>query len=149
MAFTTENRWNVMIAHGSQNPWVAGLAGFLSKRPVDLHWSHSESEAICLVSERPVHLAVVDDQMPSIGGLALLRRIRRLGLAFPALLVSHQPDPRLLREALELDVFTVVDEGVAVATLVPQVLKVFRRLYHVDWPIAGQGSAAAGTENRN
>ena len=80
--------------------------------------------------------------MPSIGGLALLRRIRRLGLAFPCLLVTHQPDPRLLREALELDAFSVVDEGTAQAALVPQVLKVFRSLYQVDWPITGN-------ENRN
>ena len=142
MVIDIENRWNVMIAHGAENPWVTGLAGFLSQRPVDLHWSRSETDAICHVSEKAVHLAVVDDQMPSIGGLALLRRIRRLGLAFPCLLVSHQPDPRLLREALELDVFSVVDEGTAQAALVPQVLKVFQRLYHVDWPIAG-------TEDRN
>src|SRR5262245_7710964 len=121
MVIDLENRWNVLIAHGSQNPWTQGLAGFLSQRPVDLHWSRSETEAICLVSERPVHLAVVDDQMPSIGGLALLRRIRRLGLTMPALLVSHQPDSRLLREALELDVFSVVDEGTAQSALVPQV----------------------------
>ncbi len=147
MVIDTANRWNVMIAHGPSNPWVTGLAGFLAERPVDLHWSRSEAEAICLVSEKPVHLAVVDDQTPSIGGLALLRRIRRLGLAFPALLVSHQPDPRLLREALELDVFSVVDEGAAQAALVPQILKVFQRLYHVDWPMTGCGSAE--TENRN
>lgn len=147
MVINTANRWNVMIAHRPSNPWVTGLAGFLAERPVDLHWSRSEAEAICLVSERSVHLAVVDDQTPTIGGLALLRRIRRLGLVFPAVLVSHQPDPRLLREALELDVFSVVDEGTALAVLVPQVLKVFQRMYHVDWPIADSGSAAV--ENRN
>jgi DNA-binding NtrC family response regulator len=142
MVFDVENRWNVLIAHESQNPWTQCLAGFLAHRPVDLHWSRSETEAICLVSERPVHLAVVDDRMPSIGGLALLRRIRRLGLTMPALLVSHQPDSRLLREALELNVFSVVDEGVAPSALITQVLKVFHRLYHVDWP-------NGGTENRN
>lgn len=143
MVIDIENRWNVLIAHGSQNPWATDLAGFLADRPVDLHWPRSEAEAICVVSERPVHLAVVDDLMPSIGGLALLRRIRRLGLAMPALLVSPRPDPRILREALELDVFSVVDEGTAQASLVPQVLKVFQRFYHVDWP------PVAGTENRN
>jgi DNA-binding NarL/FixJ family response regulator len=142
MVFDLENRWNVLIAHRSQNTWATDLAGFLAHRPVDLHWPQSEAEAICLVSERPVHLAVVDDQMPSIGGLALLRRIRRLGLEMPAVLVSPRPDPRILREALELGVFSVVDEGTAQASLVPQVVKVFQRFYQVEWPFAG-------TDNRN
>lgn len=109
----------------------------MSRLPVDLHWSQTDSEAMNLAASGGMHVAVVDDDLPDTGGLDLLRRIRRLGLALPCLLVSGQPDQRLLRDALALDVFSVVQAGANSELLAPMVLKVVRRVYRADWHLGG------------
>ncbi len=126
---------NIMIAHAAQDPWALGLAGTLRELAVNLHWSRTEDEILGLARSGPVHLGVLDDAIADMGGLGLLRRMRRLGLDFPCLLVSQEPDQRMLRDALELEVLSVVQAAAYRETLVPTVLKVIRERYHVVTPI--------------
>lgn len=84
-----------------------------------------------------MHLAVVDDCLPGAGGLELVRRVRRMGITLPSLLVCDQADPRLLLDALSLDVFSVVQLGDAPDLLAPMVLKAVRRVYRLDWRLGG------------
>jgi DNA-binding NarL/FixJ family response regulator len=127
------DRVNLLIAQADDSRWAAALADSLTPWPVDLHWSRTDIEAIDLVATRDMHLAVVDDGLPVAGGLDLLRRIRRLGLALPCLLVCDQPDQRLLRDALALNVFSVLQVEATTQSLAPLVLKVVRQVYQIDW----------------
>ncbi|MBN2559784.1 MAG: hypothetical protein JXQ75_02475 [Phycisphaerae bacterium] len=137
MAMKQPGKVNLMIAQAAENTWATGLANLLSRLPVDLHWSRTDTEAIRLVASRSMHAAVVDDELPGAGGLDVLRRIRLLGLDMPCLLVCNQPDARLLRQALELDVFSVVQAEANANWLGPMVLKVVRRVCQPDWPVGG------------
>lgn len=132
----TLDRLSLMIAHAAESRWPTDLARTLLRLPVDLHWSQTDSEAIDLAASGGMHVAVVDDALPRAGGLDLLRRIRGLGLGLPCLLVCEDPDPRVLRDALSLDVFSVVQAGPVGEGLVPMVVKLVRNVYRVDWNVS-------------
>lgn len=130
-------RLNVLIAHAGECPWARGLARSLAPLPVGLHWSHTDDEAVGMAAGRGMHVAVVDDGLPPRGGLDTLRRMRRMGLVLPCLLVCDDPGPRLLRDAIELDVFSVVYAEAESELLTPMVLRIVRRVYDVEWPMPG------------
>ena len=126
------NRAKVLIADVGPSPWANGLAHSLQSLPVDLHWSRSDVEAIDLVSGQALHLAIVDQQLPG-GGISLVRRLRTMGLTLPSLLVCETANQRLLQEALEADIFSVITRESPRDLLTPTVLKVFRQFYRFDW----------------
>lgn len=128
---------NLMVAQAPGRPWSNDLASSLAALPVDLHWSGTSGEAVELAASGRMHLAVVDDCLPGAGGLELVRRVRRMGITLPSLLVCDQADPRLLLDALSLDVFSVVQLGDAPDLLAPMVLKAVRRVYRLDWRLGG------------
>jgi DNA-binding NarL/FixJ family response regulator len=133
------DKMNLLIARARDEGWPVGLTRSLSPLPVAFHWSHTDTEALDMAVSGRMHVAVVDEELPGTGGLDVLRRIRRLGLDLPCLLVSDRVDSRLLRDALDLNVFSVVDGGLApVETIVPVVLRLIRRVYQIDWG-AGAG----------
>src|SRR5512140_3210210 len=125
-----------MIAYAAERPWSAGLARSLAPWPLDLHRSRTDTETISLAASGNMHVAVVDDDLPGTGGLEVLRRIRRLGLVLPCLLVCDEPDARLLSDALALDVFSVVQGTGEEGLLAPLVLKAVRRTYRLNWRVA-------------
>lgn len=126
---------NLMIAHAIERPWSAGLVRSLAAWPLDLHRSRTDTETISLVASGEMHVAVLDDELPGTGGLEVLRRIRRMGLVLPCLLVCEEPDARFLSEALALDVFSVVQASGEENLLAPLVLKAVRRTYRLDWQV--------------
>jgi len=128
---------NLMIAHAGQSRWAMVLVRSLAPLPLKVHWPRNGDEAIGLAARRGMHLAVVDDELPDAGGRGALRGIRRLGLALPCLLVCHGADQRLLRDAIQLDVFSVVEAESERDLLTPTVLKAVRQVYHLDWLVPG------------
>ncbi len=127
------NRVNLLIAHATRAPWSAHLVESLSVHPVDLHWSHTDTETIDIAVSGRMHAAVVDHDLPVAGGLDLLRSIRQLGIDLPCLLVCGRADQRLLQEALALDVFSVVQAEASADLLAPMVLKAIRQTHRIGW----------------
>jgi CheY-like chemotaxis protein len=76
----------------------------------------------------------VDAELPVTGGLDVLRRIRRLGIDLPSLLVCNRPDSRLLQAALDLGVYSVLEAERSSIILTPMLCKVVKQVYGVDWP---------------
>jgi hypothetical protein len=82
-----------------------------------------------------MHAAVVDDELPETGGRGTVRGIRLLGLELPCLLVCRGADQRVLRDAIELGVFSVIEADADYDTVTPILLKLVRQRYHLDWSI--------------
>lgn len=123
-------QYNILIAHAASEPWAIGLAGSLGDLPVNLHWSRTEAEAVGLASRQRLHLGVVDEAVPDAGGLSLVRRMRRLGMEVPLFLVTQESNQRLLRDALELQVISVILAAAYRETLLPAVFRTMRRRYN-------------------
>ncbi len=124
-----------MIAHAGQSPWAAVLARSLARLPLSLHWPRTADEALGLAATRGMHVAVVDDELPEVGGRDMVRGIRRLGLELPCLLVCRGADQRVLRDAIQLDVFSVIEAAADCDTVTPILLDLVRQRYHLDWSI--------------
>lgn len=125
----------IMVANGRQSPWATDLVDRLSSRAVGFHWPASADEALGMAMTDNVHVALVDGDVPTIdGGLTLVRRIRRAGIEKPCLLVCSEPDQRILRDALELNVFSVLEAAEGCDKIADMVLRIGRQIYNFDYP---------------
>lgn len=127
-------RINLMVACGTRDPWVTDLAAWLKSLPIDLHWSKTDTEAVGMAASGRIHAGVVDSGLPLAGGLDATRRIRRLGIDLPLVLVCDDADERVLQDALALNVFSVVQTVSNGALLTSVLCKAIRQLHGVNWP---------------
>lgn len=132
------DKLNILIAHAGQSPWATRLERRLSSLPVGFHWSRTDVETIGLAADRTFHVLVLDHRLPPGGGMSALRRMRELGFEFPCLLVSPQPDARLLRDAIGLGVFTVLEEERQADAVPPMLVRLLRREYNVNWTVPSE-----------
>lgn len=66
------------------------------------------TEALDLVQQEEVHLALFDLHMPRLGGLEAVERIRQLDLAVPWILMSADLDDEVRERAAKASVFDVL-----------------------------------------
>ena len=125
---------SLLIAHADESGWPADLSTWLSRWPIGVHWTHSDMEAIGVATSNPVDLVIVDDLLPPSGGLEAVRRIRRIGLTTPCLYVCDDPAPRLLSDAIKLDVFSVVEGARHRDRIIRMISRMARRVYDIDLP---------------
>ena len=125
----------IMVANGWAAPWATDLVDRLSSQGVGFHWPNNADEALGLAMSGNVHVALVDgDEATLDGGLTLVRRIRRAGISKPCLLVCSEPDQRVLRDALELNVYSVLEATEGCAKIADMVLRVGRQVYNFNYP---------------
>lgn len=132
---TAPRPFNLMIAHAGYSPWATGLARSLAGLPLRLHWPRTADEAIGLAATRGMHVAVVDDELPEAGGRDTVRGIRLLGLELPCLLVCKGADQRMLQDAIQLDVYSVIEADGDRDAVTPILLKLVRQRFDLDWSI--------------
>ncbi len=147
------DRFNVLLTedrgHGDEH-WINQLPRLLEPMGVRTYVARSGREAIDMAEARRIHAAVVDLATPladasrgpaSAGdaGMWLLELLSRLPNRPPVVVlrqpaISFREAERMLREALRLGAFSVLDKPVGLE----QLLAVFRRLldqaYRGQWP---------------
>src|SRR5829696_9656603 len=95
------NRFTVLLAN-EQEGWHQTVRQLLEPQGVQTVAARSGREALELIEKTPVHVAVLDAQMPQLGGMQVIRIMReaRRADAPPAILLSNDLNSHLLREAL-------------------------------------------------
>ena len=96
-------------------------------------------QALAVVRAHRPAVAVLDVQMPQLGGLQVVKRLRELHkddakAVPPAILVASDLTSHLLREALTHHVFSVLSKPVNYALLLDALARVIRRHYESRWP---------------
>jgi len=123
-----------------QEEWHRTVRGLLEPQGVHTLSARNGREAIDMIASNAVHVAVLDTQMPQLGGLQVVKRIRELnksdpGRVPPAILVANDLTSHLLREALMNHVFSVLSKPVDYALLLDALARVIRRHYESRWPV--------------
>ena len=96
--------------------------------------SHGE-EAVEIVEHEPIHLAVLDMQMPRLTGLETLQLVRQFNALLPAILITADATLELMRQAFHAQVFSVVPKPVNPNVVLTTVLRALGRAYGtVDEP---------------
>ena len=136
---TTHNRLTVLLAN-EQEGWHQTVRGLLEPQGVQALSARSGREALNIIEKQPVHVAVLDQQMPQLGGLQVIRLMREMKPANPspaAILLANQLTNHLLHEALGMHVFTVLAKPVDFNVLLAALARVLRRYHESKWP--GEG----------
>ena len=132
----TQNRLTVLLAN-EQEGWHQTVRGLLEPQGVQTLSARSGREALNIMEEQPVHVAVLDQQMPQLGGLQVIRLMREMKTAPAAILLANQLTNHLLHEALGMHVFTVLAKPVDFNQLLDALARVLKRYHESKWP--GEG----------
>ena len=127
------NRLTVLLAN-EQEGWHQTVRGLLEPQGVQTLSARSGREALDLIESRPVHVAVLDQAMPQLGGLQVVKLMRERKNAPPAILLANQLTNHLLREALSMQVFTVLGKPVDFNVLLDSLARVLKRYHASRWP---------------
>jgi CheY-like chemotaxis protein len=130
------NRFTVLLAN-EQEEWHQTVRGLLRPQGVQTVSAHSGREALDLIESTPVHVAVLDTQMPQLGGMQVIRVLRDLRKATPAILLANHLTNHLLQEALGMQVFSVLSKPVDFNVLLDALARVLRRYHENRWPDEG------------
>jgi len=148
------SRFTVLLAN-EQEGWHQTVCRLLEPQGVQTLSARSGREALRLMESTPIHAAVLDMQMPQLGGLQVVRLLRELHKAEqakdreappapPAILLADDLTSHLLREALGMHVFSVLSKPVDFNVLLGVLARVLRRYHRSRWP--GGSSAGGGGE---
>jgi CheY-like chemotaxis protein len=89
----------------------------------------SGEEVIDIVREGPVHLVLLDMNMPTLTGLETLVMLRQLNPLLPAILVTGDPSERVVRQAFQAHVYSVIPKPVSKNLVLYTVVKALARFY--------------------
>src|SRR5690349_14373214 len=132
-AQTHSNRFTVLLAN-EQEGWHQTVRQLLEPQGVQTLSARSGREASTLIEKRPIHVAVLDQQMKGLGGLQVVRLMREMDQAPPAILLAAELTNHLLHEALGMHVFSVLSKPVDFNVLLDTLARVMRRHYEGRWP---------------
>jgi DNA-binding NtrC family response regulator len=127
------NRFTVLLAN-EQEGWHQTVRQLLEPQGVQTVSARSGREALSLIESRPIHVAVLDYHMQGLGGLQVVRLMREVEHAPPAILLAPELTTHLLHEALGMHVFSVLSKPVDFNVLLDTLARVVRRHYEGKWP---------------
>ena len=81
-----------------------------------------------------MHVAVLDQQMPQLGGLQVIKLMRDIKAPPPSILLANHLTDHLLHDALGLRVFSVLSKPVDLNLLLDALARVMKRHYASRWP---------------
>ncbi len=128
------NRLTVLLAN-EQEGWHRTVRGLLEPQGVRTVSVRSGREVLDVLERDDVHVAVLDAQMPQLGGLQVVKMLNQSGKRPPAIMLAEHVTNQLMQEALSLQVFSVLSKPVDYAALLDSLARVVRRHYEGRWPI--------------
>ena len=129
----SSNRFTVLLPT-EQEEWNQTLTRLLEPQGVHTILAHSGREALDYIENTRIHAVVLDTHMPQLGGLQVIRLMREMHKAPPAILLTSHLTNHLLREALTMHVFSVLPKPVDFNLLLDALARVLRRYHENRWP---------------
>jgi CheY-like chemotaxis protein len=92
--------------------------------------AESGEEALDLVRQHEVHLALMDMHLPRLSGLETLALVRQMRGGIPAILITADQDDNLMRRALSEHAFCVLAKPVSKHVVIYVVHKAIEKYYN-------------------
>lgn len=89
----------------------------------------SGEEALDIVRDEPVHLALLDMHMPRLTGLETLQLVRQINVVLPVILVTADASERLMRQAFRAHAYSVIPKPVSKNVVLYTVVRALMRAY--------------------
>jgi CheY-like chemotaxis protein len=94
--------------------------------------AESGEEAIDLVRQHEVHLALMDMHLPRLSGLETLAMFRQIRGVIPSILITADRDDNLMRRALSEHAFCVLAKPVSKHVVIYVVHKALKKYYNYN-----------------
>lgn len=91
--------------------------------------AESGEEAIDIVKDHDVHLALMDMHLPKLTGLETINIVRQIKGIIPMILISGESDDNLLRKALSAHAFCVLAKPVSRNVVIYVVTRALEKYY--------------------
>jgi CheY-like chemotaxis protein len=91
--------------------------------------AESGEQAIDIVRDEPVHLALLDMHMPRLTGLETLELVRQVNAVLPCILVTADASAGLMRQAFQARVVSVIPKPVSKNVVLYTVVRTLVRVY--------------------
>ena len=131
---TSPTRLNVLLPF-EQEGWHQTVRRLLEPLGIQTVAARNGREALKILESGGVHVAVLDAEMPQLGGMQIIRRMNDLATRPPAILLANHMTNHLLQEALGMHVFSVLSKPVDLNVLLDALARVMRRHYESRWPV--------------
>jgi CheY-like chemotaxis protein len=92
--------------------------------------AESGEEALDLVRQHEVHLALFDMHLPRLSGLETLALVRQMKGSIPAILITADQDENLMRRALSEHAFCVLAKPVSKNVVIYVVHRAIEKYYN-------------------
>ena len=126
-----KNHYRVLLTDYEQR-WWPNLERLLSPMGITAVPAESGAEALRIARDQPIDAAVVEENLPRLGGLQTVELLRKVRGTIPCILVAWHPGKYLLRRALRVEAFSVIDREVPTEILAGHVLRALRRFHGID-----------------
>lgn len=120
-----------VLTSGANWAWPEALRYIFQPRGVNLLVAENAGEFVNIIEQRWIQATIVDMDSDA-GGLATVKIIRMDYPRLPCILLSNEPGETVLRVALGLDVFSVIDKPVNMGILRKQLNRLFIKKYNRD-----------------
>ena len=91
--------------------------------------AESGEEALDIVKDQDVHLALMDMHLPRISGLETMTLVRQIKGLLPMILISAEHDDNLLRKALSAHAYCVLAKPVSRNLIIYVVTRALEKFY--------------------
>ena len=132
----TRESYNILITDDDTNCREA-LREIVEPQGFRTLLASSGEEAVDLVREAPVHLALLDMHLPRMTGLEALRLMHEINAMLPCILVTADATASLIRQACQAHAYSVLHKPVSKGVVLYTVARALVRRYG-EWPGAGQ-----------
>jgi CheY-like chemotaxis protein len=89
----------------------------------------SGEEAVEIVREEPIHLALLDMHMPTLTGLETLDLMRQINAVLPCIFVTAETDDRVIRQAYQARAYSIIPKPVSKHVVLYTVVRALVRSY--------------------
>jgi CheY-like chemotaxis protein len=89
----------------------------------------SGEEAVDIVREAPVHLALLDMNLPRMTGLETLQLVHQINAVLPCILVTANASEDLMRQAFNVRAYSVIPKPVSKNVLLYTMIRALMKVY--------------------
>jgi CheY-like chemotaxis protein len=133
LTMNSGERFKVLFADREAD-WHSTTATLLEPFGVQPVVARTGREALERLEAGEVHVAVLDQNLPQLSGLQVVKILSRQPTAPPAILLARDVSTQLMHEALHMRVFSVLRKPVDVNLLLETLARLMKRHYAGRWP---------------
>jgi two-component system, response regulator PdtaR len=145
----TRERFSILITDDDRGVRDI-LAELVTQRGFRPLQASSGEEALEIVQAEPVHLALLDMNMPRLTGLETLQLLRQLNQVLPAILITADATLEVMRQAFESHVFSVipkpVNKNIVMMTMVRALIRTYGEAPEPQQPTGETHNEGSSTE---